>query len=150
MSLMALNTAMSVMLAMMKHDDHRKRAVAATHLASFFAASGVDYSRYNQDLVRVLLISFGDRDKDVVSGAWSALSQLQSHLRKEEMEALVPSTRQVLQQAGTAGSIPAWLRIDQRHSTSTANLPARIDERYCRPAGASGIRHRRHHRSIWI
>ncbi len=100
-----LNTAMSVMLAMIKHDDHRKRAVAVSHLASFFASSDVDYSRYNQDLVRVLLISFGDRDKEVVSGAWSALSQLQTHLRKEEMESLVPSTRQILQQAGTAGSI---------------------------------------------
>lgn len=100
-----LNTAMSVMLAMIKHDDHRKRAVAANHLAKFFATSSVDYSRYNQDLIRVLLISFGDRDRDVVKAAWSALSQLQSHLRKEEMEALVNSTRQVLQQAGTAGSI---------------------------------------------
>jgi hypothetical protein len=99
-----LNTAMSVMLAMVKHDDHRKRAVAATHLATFFSTTEVDYSRYNQDLVRVLLISFGDRDKEVVSAAWSALSQLQSHMRKEEMESLVASTRQTLQQAGTAGS----------------------------------------------
>jgi len=100
-----LNTAMSVMLAMIKNDDHRRRAVAANHLAKFFATSSVDYSRYNQDLIRVLLISFGDRDQDVVKAAWAALSQLQSHLRKEEMETLVASTRQVLQQAGTAGSI---------------------------------------------
>lgn len=99
-----LNTAMSVMLAMVKHDDHRRRAVAAKHLATFLAESSVDYSRYNQDLIRALLISFGDRDQDVVKAAWSALSQLQTHLRKEEMEALVSSTRQVLQQAGTAGS----------------------------------------------
>ena len=100
-----LNTAMSVMLAMVKHDDHRKRAVAATHLATFFSATEVDYSRYNQDLIRVLLISFGDRDKETVTAAWSALSQLQSHMRKEEMEAMVSSTRQTLQQAGTAGSM---------------------------------------------
>ncbi|KIX10285.1 uncharacterized protein Z518_01367 [Rhinocladiella mackenziei CBS 650.93] len=100
-----LNTAMSVMLTMIKHDDHRRRAVAATHLATFFATPVVDYSRYNQDLIRVLLISFGDRDPEVVKAAWSALSQLQTHLRKEEMETLVASTRQVLQQAGTAGSI---------------------------------------------
>lgn len=100
-----LNTAMSVMLAMIKHDDHRRRTVAATHLAPFFANPVVDYSRYNQDLIRVLLISFGDRDPDVVKASWAALSQLQSHLRKEEMETLVASTRQVLQQAGTAGSI---------------------------------------------
>ncbi|EXJ63580.1 uncharacterized protein A1O5_11341 [Cladophialophora psammophila CBS 110553] len=100
-----LNTAMSVMLAMIKHDDHRRRALAANHLATFFANPVLDYSRYNQDLIRALLISFGDRDQDVVKAAWSALNQLQSHLRKEEMETLVTSTRQVLQQAGTAGSV---------------------------------------------
>lgn len=100
-----LNTAMSVMLAMIKHDDHKRRAIAAVHLGTFFETAAVDYSRYNPDLIRVLLISFGDRDPEVVKAAWSALSQLQSHLRKEEMEFLVPSTRQVLQQAGTPGSI---------------------------------------------
>ncbi|KAG9777477.1 ARM repeat-containing protein, partial [Aureobasidium melanogenum] len=100
-----LNTAMSVMLAMVKHDDHKRRAVAAEHLGTFFEAATVDHSRYNQDLIRVLLISFGDRDPAVVKAAWSALSQLQSHLRKEEMEALVGPTRQVLQQAGPAGAI---------------------------------------------
>ena len=99
-----LNTAMSVMLAMVKHEDHRKRTVAAKHLASFFGASNIDYSRYNQDLIRVLLISFDDRDKEAVQAAWSALSQLQTHLRKEEMESLVGSTRQVLQQVGVSGS----------------------------------------------
>ncbi|RMZ81392.1 hypothetical protein DV738_g2224, partial [Chaetothyriales sp. CBS 135597] len=106
-----LNTAMSVMLAMMKHDDHRRRAVAANRLATFFAAQVVDYSRYNQDLIRVLLISFGDRDKEVVTAAWSALSQLQAHLKKEEMESLVGPTKQVLQQAGTAGSVLAGFAL---------------------------------------
>ena len=100
-----LNTAISVMLAMMKHDDHRRRAIAAQQLATFFSTTEVDYSRYNQDLIRVLLISFGDRDQDVVTAAWTAMSQLQTRLRKEEMESLVPSTRSVLQQAGTAGHI---------------------------------------------
>ena len=99
-----LNTAMSVMLAMIKHEDHRKRTVAAKHLANFFGATDVDYSRYNQDLIRVLLISFDDRDKEVVKAAWSALSELQKQLRKEEMESLVGSTRQVLQQVGVPGS----------------------------------------------
>ncbi|EXJ86414.1 hypothetical protein A1O3_03365 [Capronia epimyces CBS 606.96] len=100
-----LNTAMSVMLTMIKHDDHKRRAVAAVHLGTFFETAAVDYSRYNPDLIRVLLISFGDRDPEVVKAAWSALSRLQSHLRKEEMETLVGPTRQVLQQAGTAGSV---------------------------------------------
>jgi hypothetical protein len=100
-----LNTAMSVMLALIKHDDHRKRAVAAQHFAMFFSTPTVEYSRYNQDLIRVLLISFDDRDDEVVKGAWDALSQLVGHLRKEEMESLVVSTRQVLQQVGVPGSL---------------------------------------------
>lgn len=99
-----LNTAMSVMLAMIKHDDHRRRAVAASHLAVFFSSSTVDFSRYNQDLIRVLLISFDDRDSGVVQAAWTAMSQLTARLRKEEMESLVISTRQILQQVGVAGS----------------------------------------------
>ena len=99
-----LNTAMSVMLALMKHDDHRRRASADIRLSKFFAESDVDFSRYNQDLIRVLLLSFDDRDSEVVKAAWTALSELMKHLRKEEMESLVFSSRQVLQQVGVAGS----------------------------------------------
>ncbi|KAK5098884.1 translational activator of GCN4 [Lithohypha guttulata] len=105
-----LNTAMSVMLQMIKHDDHNRRAVAAIHLGQFFSKTDVDYSRYNQDLIRVLLISFDDRDKAVVSAAWSALSALQSHLRKEEMESLTASTTTVMKQVGTPGSnLPGFM-----------------------------------------
>ncbi len=99
-----LNTAMSVMLAQMKHDDHRKRATADYHLAKFLSEADIDYSRYNQDLIRVLLISFDDRDTEVVKAAWTALNELTKRLRKEEMESLVFSTRQVLQHVGVAGS----------------------------------------------
>ena len=99
-----LNTAMSVMLSLIKHDDHKKRAAAAVHLGNFFANTDVDYSRYNQDLIRVLLISFDDRDHDVVKAAWAALSELTERLKKEEKETLVFSTRQILQQVGVAGS----------------------------------------------
>ncbi|KAI9797836.1 MAG: translational activator of GCN4 [Candelina submexicana] len=99
-----LNTAMSVMLAQVKHDDHKKRAAADYHLAKFLSEAEIDYSRYNQDLIRVLLISFDDRDTEVVKAAWTALSELTKRLRKEEMESLVFSTRQVLQHVGVAGS----------------------------------------------
>lgn len=99
-----LNTAMSVMLALVKHDDHRKRASADLHLAKFFSDADIDFSRYNQDLIRVLLISFDDRDPEVVKAAWTALTELTKRLRKEEMESLVFSTRQVLQQVGVPGS----------------------------------------------
>ncbi|KAB5571790.1 armadillo-type protein [Coniochaeta sp. 2T2.1] len=98
-----LNTVMNVLLQLMKHEDHRKRAATAKHLAKFFASADVDYSRYNQDIIRSLLISFDDRDMDVVKSAWTALSEFTKKLKKEEMEALVPSTRQTLLQVGVVG-----------------------------------------------
>ncbi|EKD13892.1 uncharacterized protein L3040_005495 [Drepanopeziza brunnea f. sp. 'multigermtubi'] len=99
-----LNTAMSVLLALVKHDDHRRRAATDYHLAKFFASSTVDYSRYNQDIIRALLISFDDSDNEVVKAAWTALSEFTKRLKKEEMEALVYSTRQILQHVGVAGA----------------------------------------------
>jgi hypothetical protein len=99
-----LNTAMSVLLALSKHDDHRRRAATDEHLAKFFAAATVDYSRYNQDIIRALLISFDDRDLKVVKAAWAALNEFTKRLKKEEMEALVFSTRQTLQHVGVQGS----------------------------------------------
>ncbi|KAL2265030.1 hypothetical protein VTJ83DRAFT_7540 [Remersonia thermophila] len=98
-----LNVVMNVLLQLIKHEDHRKRAATAQHLASFFAAADVDYTRYNQDIVRALLISFDDRDSAVVKAAWSALSEFTKKLKKEDMEALVLSTRQTLLQVGVAG-----------------------------------------------
>ena len=100
-----LNTAMSVMLALSKHNDEHRRARADMHLAKFFAETDVDFSRYYPDLIRALLVSFDDSDKEVVKAAWTALSTLTSkRLRKEEMESLVFSTRQTLQQVGVAGA----------------------------------------------
>lgn len=100
-----LNTAMSVMLALAKHDDERRRARADMHLAKFFAETDVDFSRYYPDLIRALLVSFDDSDKEVVKAAWTALSTLTTkRLRKEEMESLVISTRQTLNQVGVAGA----------------------------------------------
>ena len=98
-----LNTTMSVMLDLMKHNDHRRRANADLRLSKFFSSAEIDFSRYNQDLIRVLLLSFDDRDSEVVKAAWTALSELTKRLRKEEMESLIFSTRQVLQQVGVAG-----------------------------------------------
>ena len=101
-----LNTAMSVMLqvTMIKSDSHSRRTIAISRLASFFKNASVDFSRYNQDLIRVLLLSFDDRDMNVVINAHQALADLQSRLRKEEMETLVPSTRQIVSQIGVAGA----------------------------------------------
>ncbi|KAG8676940.1 translational activator of GCN4 [Fusarium poae] len=98
-----LNTVMNVLLQLLKHEDHRRRAATAHHMANFFAASSVDYSRYSQDIIRSLLNSFDDRDADVVKAAWAALSAFTKKLRKEEMESLVISTRQTLQRVGVAG-----------------------------------------------
>ncbi|KAF1981185.1 translational activator [Aulographum hederae CBS 113979] len=98
-----LSTSMAVMLSLVKHDDHKKRRVADVHLAKFFAAAEIDISRYYPDLIRALLISFDDGDSNVVKAAWSALTELTKRMRKEEMESLVISTRQVLGQVGVAG-----------------------------------------------
>ncbi|EAS35557.2 translational activator GCN1 [Coccidioides immitis RS] len=113
-----LNAAMNVMITLMKHEDHHKRAAAANRLSSFFGKTTLDISRYYPELVRVCLISFDDYDTNVVAAAWEALSQLTSHMRKEEMEVLVIPTRQVLRQVGVAG----------------ANLPG-----FCRPKGISAV-----------
>jgi hypothetical protein len=99
-----LNTAMSVMLALVKHSDEKRRSAADNFLATWFENTEVDFSRYYPDLIRSLLIAFDDGDKEVVKAAWSALSALTKRLRKEEMESLVVSTRQALQQVGVAGS----------------------------------------------
>ena len=105
-----LNTAMSVMLALVKNDDHRKRAAADVRLSNFVANAKVDYSRYHQDLIRVLLISFDDSDANTVKGAWLALSELTKKLKKEEMESLVHSTRQQLQHVGVPGAyLPGFM-----------------------------------------
>jgi hypothetical protein len=99
-----LNTTMSIMFGLVKHDDHRKRAAAGYRLANFFADTDVDYSRYNQDIVRNLLISFDDTDLEVTKGAWTALNEFTKQVSKVEMEALVYSTRQALQRVGVPGS----------------------------------------------
>ncbi|KAK4861382.1 hypothetical protein LT330_004298 [Penicillium expansum] len=99
-----LSAAMNVMVTLVKHDDHRRRAAAALHLTKFFAEAELDFSRYYQDLIRALLISFDDPDKDVVKSAWTALTGLMSHMRKEEMESLAIPTRQILRQVGVAGA----------------------------------------------
>lgn len=98
-----LNTMMSAMLVLIKHDDHHKRATADIHMSRFFEQARIDYSRYYPDLIRVLLIAFDDSDPKVVKCAWTALNALTQRLRKEEMESLVVSTRQALNQVGVAG-----------------------------------------------
>lgn len=97
-----LNALMSAVLALTKHEDHRRRAAIDRHLANYFAHADVDYSRYNQDIIRAMLFSFNDIT-EVVQAAWTALNEFTKHLKKEEMESLVFYTRQILQQSSVAG-----------------------------------------------
>ncbi|KAG8417487.1 translational activator of GCN4 [Metarhizium acridum] len=99
-----LNTVMNVLLGLIKHEDHRRRAATARHIGNFFSAAAVDYSRYNQDIIRSLLNAFDDSDPDVVKAAWAALNEFTKKLKKEEMESLVVSTRQTLLRVGVAGA----------------------------------------------
>ncbi|EME80931.1 uncharacterized protein MYCFIDRAFT_155190 [Pseudocercospora fijiensis CIRAD86] len=98
-----LNTMMSVMLALAKNDDHRRRAAADLHFATFFEKAEIDFSRYYPDVIRALLIAFDDSAPEVVKAAWAGLNQLMQRLKKEEMESLVVSTRNTLNQVGVAG-----------------------------------------------
>lgn len=99
-----LNIIMSVLLQSLKDEDHRKRAATARHFRNFFVAATVDYSRYDQDIIRNLLNSFDDGDANVVQDAMTALTEFTKRLRKEEMESLVGSTRQTLLGVGVAGA----------------------------------------------
>jgi hypothetical protein len=99
-----LNTAMATMQQLVKNTDHRKRASADLHLVKFFEQWEGDMSRYYPDMIRSLLLSFDDSDAEVIKAAWTALIALTTkRLKKEDMEGLVHSTRQVLQQVGVAG-----------------------------------------------
>lgn len=100
-----LNTAMATLQQLMKHTDEHRRAATDLHLAKFFESWEGDMSRYYPDMIRSLLLSFDDYDTDVVKAAWTALIALTTkRLKKEDMEGLVFSTRQVLQQVGVAGN----------------------------------------------
>ncbi|TQS37659.1 hypothetical protein Golomagni_01860 [Golovinomyces magnicellulatus] len=99
-----LNASMNVLLTLVKHEDHRKRAATGQHLARFFKETTIDYSRYNQDIIRILLILFDDRDTEVCKAAWNALNEFTKRLKKEEMENLVISTRTAIQNIGVVGA----------------------------------------------
>lgn len=96
-----LNGAVSSILHFAKSDDHHKRAEADNRMRSFFSKTELDFSRYVPDFIRVLLVSFDDRDPGVVRAAHAALTELTSKLRKEDMDPLITSTRQALSQTGT-------------------------------------------------
>lgn len=100
----SLNTVMNVLIGLLKHEDHQKRAATARHMRSFFCAGTLDYSRYNQDIVHALLTLFDDGDMDVVESAMSALTEFTKKLPKDEIAALAVSTRQVLQLVGVPGT----------------------------------------------
>ncbi|KAI9801043.1 MAG: hypothetical protein M1825_003578 [Sarcosagium campestre] len=99
-----LNATMNTMLTLVKHNDHRRRAAANYHLATFFRGTSADFSRYHPDLIRVFLIAFDDRDADVVKAAWTALSELTKRLKNEEKESLAIPTRTLLQGVGFPGT----------------------------------------------
>ena len=121
-----LNTAMSVMLGLVKHDDHRKRAAAETYLATFFTKTHIDYSRYYPDLIRVLLIAFDDGDSEVV--------------KTEAGEAPVADTVAELQAAleTLVGSTPAAATIEAA-SSETPETPAAAEEDAINPARDAAI-----------
>jgi HEAT-like repeat len=108
-----LNNMMSAMLALVKDPDHRKRKAADKHFANFLEFREIDISRYYPDLIRAFLNAFDDSDIEVVKAAWFAQNQLTKRLRKEDMEDLVISTRQVLLNVGVAGANLPGFRVEK-------------------------------------
>ena len=98
-----LNVIMNYLLLQAKADNHCKRALAHMFLSNFLNKAEVDLSRYYHELIRVFLIGYEDGDTEVVRAACSAMTGLTKRLRKEEMETMVISCRQLLLQVGFPG-----------------------------------------------
>jgi len=98
-----LSTLFSVLFALIKHNDPKKRAIVAATMQNFFAHTELDYAEYHQEILRNLLTTFADPDAVVVKNAWAALNEFTKHLEKYEMEELVMYARQILRQVGTPG-----------------------------------------------
>lgn len=94
---------MQHMLALARHAESKRRAIAFDHVATFFEDTILDYEIYIRDWISIGISSLDEPDMEVVKGAWKTLTALIKKRSKEELEELVKSTRTVLRQTGKAG-----------------------------------------------
>ena len=98
-----LNNMIAIMFELLKSRNASIRSIAGQQLGTWFRDTEVDYSTYNADIIRNLLVCFEDTEVGALKGAWLALNEFTKNLEKNEMEALVTSTRQTLRHIGAPG-----------------------------------------------
>ncbi|CCH46758.1 putative translational activator [Wickerhamomyces ciferrii] len=98
-----LHPLLQQLLALIKGDDPKKRAIIYERLSPFFSESTLDYSIYTQDLMTQSILSLDDKDPEVVKHSVVALAALTKKQPKESLERLVKPAKQALQITGVSG-----------------------------------------------
>ncbi|EGW32689.1 translational activator of GCN4 [Spathaspora passalidarum NRRL Y-27907] len=102
---------MQQLMALVKHEDSRKRAAVFQRLGNFFTHTNLDYSAYLEDMVSQFILSLGDPASEVVEGAFESLSALVKRQPKESLEHLVKPARQALDFTGVRGEDLAGFKL---------------------------------------
>ncbi len=89
------------LISIIKDDNHKKRSLIYKHLSTFFKETTLDYSAYTEDIVVQCIVSLDDRDLEVVTNDWNALTQLIKSQPKDALEKLIRPARDALSITGT-------------------------------------------------
>ncbi|KAH3672228.1 hypothetical protein WICPIJ_010080 [Wickerhamomyces pijperi] len=98
-----LHVLLQQLVALIRNEDSKKRAVAYERLGPFFAETNLDYTNYTQDIVNECIYAMEDKDPNVVKNAITALTALVKQQSKDTLERLVKSSKQALSTTGVAG-----------------------------------------------
>ena len=90
-------------MALLKHDDHKKRLIILERLPNFFEKTNLDFDLYIPDFVSNAILSLDDKDPRVVKGNFEALTTLIKKQDKSMLERLVKPAKQSLQMVGKQG-----------------------------------------------
>lgn len=90
-------------MALLKHDDHKKRIAILERLPNFFESTTLNFDIYIPDFVSNAILSLDDEDPRIVEGNFSALTTLIKKQDKSMLERLVKPAKQSLHMVGTQG-----------------------------------------------
>jgi len=90
-------------MALLKHDDRKKRLVILQRLPNFFENTNLDFDLYIPDFVSNAILALDDEDPQVVKGNFEALTTLIKKQDKSMLERLVKPAKQSLQMVGKQG-----------------------------------------------